>query len=76
MEKRESKKIREVMARSTPTKETSSSASSNLVAEVQMLRDELSKKTEVIKQLEAMIPQRKRYRIWKFAFNILLGFEH
>eukprot|EP00095_Tigriopus_kingsejongensis_P010559 maker-scaffold421_size176100-snap-gene-0.31 protein:Tk10559 transcript:maker-scaffold421_size176100-snap-gene-0.31-mRNA-1 annotation:"golgin subfamily a member 4-like" len=55
MEKRECHKLREVMSRSTPNKASISARET----EVTMLREELMKKTEVIKNLEVMIPTRK-----------------
>ena len=53
VEKREACRIREVMSRSTPVK------NKEMEQELNMLRSELSKKTEVIKNLEEMIPSRK-----------------
>ena len=54
VEKRESQKMREVMANATPGK---SRSDGHLEKEVKVLRDELMKKTEVIKHLESMIPE-------------------
>ena len=51
--KRETQKIRETMANSTPSKR---SDGGHLEKEVKVLRDELMKKTEFIKHLESMIP--------------------
>ena len=63
-ERREAQRIREVMAKSTPTKtplsRNSSKDSSNLLSsEVAMLREELTQKSEVIKKLEAVMTPRK-----------------
>jgi len=57
IERREMKKMREVMAKSTPGHP--SSASSKLTEEINMLREELTKKTEIIKKLEPMISAKK-----------------
>ena len=60
-EKREAQRIREVMAKSTPTKtplKNSSKDSAN-ISEVAMLREELTQKTEIIKKLEAVMTPRK-----------------
>ena len=55
LEKRESVRIREMMAKATPASGKRGGGRSDC-CECKLLRDELGKKTEVIKQLEGMIP--------------------
>ncbi len=65
MEKREAVKMREVMLKSTPESSGSKLARSRgerLDRENTMLREELQKKTDVIKKLESMIPAKKELR--------------
>ncbi len=67
VQKREANKIREVMARATPTKTgpvespavVAAAATPSTAVDVQTLREELLKKTEVIKKLESMITPKK-----------------
>ena len=62
-ERREAQRIREVMAKSTPTKtplKNSSKDSANVLSsEVAKLREELTQKSEIIKTLEAVMTPRK-----------------
>ena len=62
-ERREAQRIREVMAKSTPTKTPLRNSSRHSVnpkeSEVTMLREELAQKTEVIKKLEEVMTPRK-----------------
>ena len=62
-ERREAQRIREVMAKSTPTKtplKSSSKDSANVLSsEVAKLREELTQKSEIIKTLEAVMTPRK-----------------
>lgn len=55
VEKRETIKIREIMSKSTPN-----TKKSVLMEENKMLRDELAKKSQLIQQLEGMIPAKKQ----------------
>ena len=61
-ERREAQRIREVMAKSTPTKtplKNSKDSANILTSEVAMLREELTQKTEMIKKLEKVMTPRK-----------------
>ncbi len=71
MEKREALKMREVMSRSTPGGGSANGSSNSKLArrkedrlaeDNRMMREELQRKTDVIKKLELMIPAKKELR--------------